>query len=521
VPALKAARVRFRAVEIEQLDERQVVEDLFALTRALVHPGDRIAWLALLRAPWCGLTLQDLHSLAEKKEKELVWDLLQHITHLTDDGQQRAERLRRALAPALAQRERGTLRDRVEGAWLALGGPACAQNATELEDAEAFLDELERLEQAGAVDLDALVYRMGRLYALADVEAPPDAVEIMTIHKAKGLEFDTVIVPGLDRLPRAGPRPLFAWKSLPGARLLLAPINASGTDKEPAYNYVRELEREAEDIESGRLFYVAATRAKRQLHLLSCAKTDKEDGSLREPARRSLVAKIWWQAREHFGPAPQQAGDAPRAPLPDVLRRLPAGLVLPSIPDSLIWKEAQPEGIEESIEFSWAGETARHVGTVVHRWLQRIAEDGMRGWDAARVASLEKVVSVQLQMLGVPQADLKASVERVSQALKSTLADPKGRWLLGPQNESRTEYRLRTAGRVTYIVDRVFRDEKGALWVVDWKTSRHEGKGLEAFLDSEQARYAPQLERYGAALGATRLGLYFPALSRWREWDGK
>ena len=60
VPALKDAGVRFRAVEIEQLGEKQVVQDLYALTRALSHPGDRVAALAVLRAPWCGLSLQDL-----------------------------------------------------------------------------------------------------------------------------------------------------------------------------------------------------------------------------------------------------------------------------------------------------------------------------------------------------------------------------------------------------------------------------------------------------------------------------
>jgi ATP-dependent exoDNAse (exonuclease V) beta subunit len=72
---------------------------------------------------------------------------------------------------------------------------------------------------------------------------------------------------------------------------------------------------------------------------------------------------------------------------------------------------------------------------------------------------------------------------------------------------------------VTYIVDRSFRDAAGELWVVDWKTSRHEGKGLEEFLDREQARYAPQLERYASALGARKLALYFPALGKWREWQ--
>jgi hypothetical protein len=135
------------------------------------------------------------------------------------------------------------------------------------EDAEIFLDELERLEEAGGLpDPAALEASLEKLYALPDVNAGPGAVEIMTIHKAKGLEWDNVIVPGLDRAPRSGERQLFAWKqstvSAPpsssssprtrGPGLFLAPINETGTDKEPLYEYVRSLDKEAEDIEAGR-----------------------------------------------------------------------------------------------------------------------------------------------------------------------------------------------------------------------------------------------------------------------------
>src|SRR5258706_458221 len=78
VPALKAAGIRFRAIEIDKLGEKQVVQDLFALTRALTHLADRVAWLAILRAPWVGMSLHELSSNFEEK-KETIWELIQNI----------------------------------------------------------------------------------------------------------------------------------------------------------------------------------------------------------------------------------------------------------------------------------------------------------------------------------------------------------------------------------------------------------------------------------------------------------
>jgi ATP-dependent exoDNAse (exonuclease V) beta subunit len=516
VPALKAARIRFRAIDIEHLGEKQVVQDLYALTRALSHLGDRIAWLSILRAPWVGLSLAQLHEIAGNDRFATVWELIQDHPQL--------ERFRSILGPAIANRGRGTLRDRVEGVWLALGGPACVESATDLEDAEIYLDELESLERAGELEeLAALDEALHQLYALPDLEATGDDLQIMTIHKAKGLEFGTVIVPGLDKGPGRADTPLFLWRESIEGRLLLAPIKETGAEDDAAYRYLRSLEADSEDLEAARLLYVAATRAENRLHLLACTKCD-DQGELKAPAPRSLLARAWPVAEAHYARmAPEQLAmdfmHAPRAPFTSLTRlALDTASVLPPLPARWSAPPEAPE--EESIEFSWAGETARHVGSVVHRWLQRIAADGLAGWDERRIQAMKQGFARDLQRRGVAAADAEPSAELVAAALANTLADGRGRWLLGAHPEARSEYRLRAHARGatrTYVIDRLFRARDGVEWVVDYKTSRHEGADLEAFLDRELTRYAPQLKAYASLRAGSRQGLFFPLARGWRE----
>jgi ATP-dependent exoDNAse (exonuclease V) beta subunit len=526
VPALKQAKIRFRAIEIEHLGEKQVVRDLYALTRALLHPGDRIAWLSLLRAPWLGLSLEKMLEIASADRFKTVWEIIKDDLFLAD--------FTRILAPAVANRERGSLRERVEGVWLALGGPACVADKTELEDAERYLDELEKLEDQGPITgLARLHEALDTLFALPDVEATDTDLQIMTIHKAKGLEFGTVIVPGLDLGPGGGDpdlllfnevigRPREGGGPVSGGGLLLAPIKPTGADTDPTYRYLRDLNTAADDVESSRLLYVAATRAEKRLHLMACLGTDNH-GALKKPTARSLLARAWSAAEPHFQPlatpvvAPAEAG----AQLSLSVSRFAPAFHPPALPDSVRWT-APPEGREEEeIEFSWAGETARHVGTVVHRWLQRIADDALRGWDAKRVDALRPLFARELERRGVPPSRSKAAAGLVSDALTNTLSDDRGRWLLGPHPEAHSEYRLRMRskdGMRSYVIDRVFCDAGGERWIVDFKTSRHEGGGLEAFLDEQKTRYQAQLDAYSEALEGARLGLYFPILRGWREW---
>jgi ATP-dependent exoDNAse (exonuclease V) beta subunit len=136
-------------------------------------------------------------------------------------------------------------------------------------------------------------------------------------------------------------------------------------------------------------------------------------------------------------------------------------------------------------------------------------------------------IAVGLRQAGVTAADLAAATDRVVEALARTLSDPRGRWLFADDHRSAcSELALSAAvgGEVVRIVvDRTFVDAAGTRWIVDFKTSAHEGADVEAFLANEVERYRPQLARYARILSRLgpepiRVGLYHPLLGGWRDW---
>jgi hypothetical protein len=242
----------------------------------------------------------------------------------------------------------------------------------------------------------------------------------------------------------------------------------------------------------------------------------------------SLLARLWPALRPGFESGriiDRGAGTLPVDRLIDqTLRRLPPGWTLPALPPTLRWSAVDaPSESGAAIEYSWAGETARRVGVVVHRWLQRMAEDTLAGWDAARVGTLAPQIERALGAGGLTGKELAEARDRVLQALLNVVQDERGRWVLGHHPDHRSELRLSVlqGGRVRKLVlDRTFVAQDGTHWIIDYKVGAHEGADVEAFLDSEQVRYRGQLEAYGAALDPqARLGLYFPLVPGWREWS--
>jgi ATP-dependent helicase/nuclease subunit A len=534
---LRARNVAFRAVDMEPLQDHATVRDIIMLSCALLHLGDRIAWLAVLRAPWAGLSLADLLLIA--RARKLVWEALRDddlLLSLSDEGRARCGRLRVILQAAFEVRNDSPVSRWVERTWIGLNGPSCASSAQELELAAAAFARLRSLEERGMPDAADLPHSFADLFA---DHGGASAVEIMTIHKAKGLEFDMVVLPALDRpVPRDRDQLLLSHQFARTGRdgMVMAARPPVGSESDLLFDFLRYQRRDAAILEAQRLLYVACTRAKWQLRLSAQIGRGDESEEPAESATRkawaprsgSLLAVLWPVAGDEFALSaadPTQVSEphADGAPRGGPLRRLPRDL-LPTLCRAPLAGEALvPLRREETPVFDWAGETARRVGSLVHAELQAMDLTTM---NESAIRARRGHYQRWLALHGVPAERLEHATARVIEALLGVHRDPRGRWILtsGYRQDFR-EYALsghEQGAMVRVVIDRSFIDG-GVRWVIDYKTSQHSGSGLEEFLDREVERYRPQLMRYarlarGLGPEPVRLGLYFPLMRAWREW---
>lgn len=551
VPALRGAGIRFEARDIDALSARPVVQDLLSLTRALLNPADRVSWLAILRAPWCGLMLSDLHALVGGDHDSAVWELIRERlaergeSRISQDGRSRLSHVRRVLSEAFRVRGAMPLARWVEGTWVSLGGPAALETPGDLEDARAWLDLLASAAPGASIRDEA---RFGE--AIEGLFAQPDAgdepgdergtvpVQLLTIHRAKGLEFDAVVLAGLGRATRTDSPALLNWlESIDRrgeSRLLLAPIREAGVE-DSLNRYLGSIETARRDQEATRLLYVAATRARLRLHVLGHARTGHpgSEGEEGRPNPRSLLAKIWPAVGGAFSEARVASSRAPdRDPRrgSEALRRLSGDWQMPSpLPRVSFGAPALPDEdaapvsdaeVKRHPSFDWATDLQRRIGIVVHAMLQRMSLGGTisSAWG-------EETLRAALAAEGIGPDRMPEAVGRVGAALRNTLADPRGRWILSEHEDDRREYALtclRDGRLCRYVLDRTFLED-GVRWIIDYKTGIHAGRDVGAFLDNEQDRYRDQLEDYARAMAGLescpiRLGLYFPLHRGWRSW---
>ena len=254
--------------------------DLLSLAAAIADPSDRLAWYSLFRAPWVGLGLLDLEVLGLVR----TWNLaaLHRVSPgLSPGGKRRLARLIAALESWLPAVHEVPPRTVLESIWIQCGGPAAYGDEAAVDHAERFLELVDEL-GADGLDVQRLRHGANNLFA---VESAAANLQILTIHKAKGLEFDHVLLPFLDRQTKATEAPLLRWR-LQGNRLLMAARQTG-----PLYDWLAEEDRQRERHELQRLLYVGCTRARRTLTLTAVHPGDK-------PARGSLLHLLWPHAAD-------------------------------------------------------------------------------------------------------------------------------------------------------------------------------------------------------------------------------
>ena len=547
IPAIQQAGIAYEGVDIQPLQESQAVIDVLALCKAINHLDDRVAWLALLRGPWCGLSLTQIKVVAAHQDLT-IWEQVSqnHRDSFDAETQRRLTRFCDVMRHALEHRHQFGLHRITRWAWQSLGGKNTLFGLS-VDDVESVFTLIEQCQRGGnLLSISELERSLAGLYAQPQ-KAVGARVIISTMHKAKGLQYDTVILPGLSNQPRSEQKDILMWaehQSEQGdAQLLLAPIQSSTNktrsvaDKNDSnhYEYLRELEKRRSTNEAVRLMYVACTRAERKLYLIARANIDQKTEELKAPDKRTLLATVWEPLETKFelqmsSPSEQLEQDSN---LDQTLMRLPNNFTV-SFADAVKWQprqqlQSQTETPEQQVDFEWATEVAAAVGMVMHEWLQfnhsslfnaDIGDDQYNAWRAQWVA--------QLRALNVRSERIGFALQRLQKGLENIRSDSAAKFLFADYDVQKNEFEIAAFenGLVNkYRIDRTFIDHEDVRWIVDYKTTDTRAEDLDHFVEQQIAeRHKAQLEKYGSLMSEIdareiKLAVYFPMLAKLSSWN--
>lgn len=502
VQELRRQNIPFQGVDIDLLANLPHLRDVWSLTQALLKPGNRRVWLEVLRSPWCGLSLSDLHALANVSKSESIYYALsqaERIDALSYDGKIRAQFLYKILHSALLKRYQQSLSAWVEDTLNQLHINQVL-SPLEQDDLEQYWVLLEKFETAGAIQDWALFKE--EFHALYSQRATPARLQIMTIHKSKGLEFDSVFLPCLGSKPPKQDKPLLRWLNVPteqdGELLLVSPIKAAHHEVNLLYDYLGQLDEQKGLYEQQRLFYVAVTRAKQRLYLFDHNHTDKSpQGSFRSLLKHQVFESI--QSKHHASDAVHPIGTE----LP-TLYRLPL-----SFYESKQTLTAYEPKRLATITFD---STPRLIGIVAHTLLQWICDHHPKSYaDIPWGLALNLLKTMGLE---------EDSLILIKPYFIQLFNDPVGLWMIKAHTQEQNEYAIlayKDNEVITRIIDRTF-CENGVRWIIDFKTGQEDL--------ATQAQHRKQVNEYAALLAPQspepiHCGLYYLAHGTWVHWELK
>ena len=345
----RASNIPFQTVQGKGFYQREEISDLIQLLRFLDNKTDELALAAVLRSPLGGisdnalLALRCAPLLSDSEEKDelfhfthprkLLYAVRRHreIAYIGEDDRAQLDRADKLLSKLLERRNQYPIAELLrlavaEAEYLSVIA-ANFDGAQKLANVRKLFTLAERFEHAGAhlvrdfvryvEDFEAIGSREGE----GQIDDSANAVRLMTIHQAKGLEFRVVIIPNLHHRTL---KPQEHWYSLDRHQGLTVKI-PDGRGKQVAgctLERFRARNQLREHFESVRLLYVAATRAKDRLILAGV--TESLDKLKNSPDN---WLKLIWQKLEL---------QVSRSGVVDLDAATQLQVTLNSVPDSLI-----------------------------------------------------------------------------------------------------------------------------------------------------------------------------------------
>ena len=550
--ALREQQVPFRVVDGTDLKLQAHIRSVVALLRWLHRPSDRLSLAAALRSPLFGLSDETLFLLAESLAAmgAANWGG-EALSELESDQQARAQFAHRVLsglkAKALVLSPDRLLAEVLE----ATGYESTLASHADPYRARGCLDDLESLQwlafQCRAEGLGEFLSRLAGQDRQANQREegtePEDgeAVRIMTVHGAKGLEFPVVFVPYLEHdWTREGPRwPLPVLASNPDNLVCKVP-DENGELIEPfSFQLVREMEQRRQHAESRRLFYVACTRAA-DLLVLSGWDTNSRKSELWSAELSAALERA----------AAQEQGDPPSQPRPIPLFAVEAPVVRRHWHeyDLAVYRDLrravahkdQVGSLERAERATWTHSDLRlardpavadsltiHAKAVARddigsqpentRQMQRgdLAHEVLglwRQWFPMSEDELLEFVTFRLQgypMLATPDArDIRQCLLRLRELPFSREINAADRLF------TEMPVSAEMAGRARNLrLDLLFQDGRGAWHLVDWKTGAWSQRpdAARTFFRKQMSEYARAFsEAFNGVRPTVRLGLLEP-----------
>ncbi|MBN2396887.1 MAG: UvrD-helicase domain-containing protein [Deltaproteobacteria bacterium] len=522
------------------LTQRPEVMHLMKIAELLANPHDDLAWASLLRSPWLWLDANLLYETARQEPESWMEKIM-----LMARSRPEMEPVIQAMETASRRVGRDSLGTTVRAFWEDLDGPrrtASRYGMAGVANCMRFLDILEGAHRGTPLEtLRQVKAAIHTLYEPADPAASRSSVEMMTIHRAKGLEFDVVFLPFTDWAPLSdipAESPPYLLERVPGTEgeyLVAMGKDRRSADTPPVFNLLKTFQKKRRWGEAKRLFYVAATRAKEALYLSGVAKV-KDDGTLaagkqnilqwimehegidgadieREPAGQNIPIEI---NPVSPAPPPEERVSAFTLPEPYDIRPERQAYTPAKSPSTFAEETLRAEGKLEGDEATFN----RARGTVIHAILS--AAIGGR--------KLPTVMAVArfLESKGIARDRATRASAGILEEAEKTLADPFVARLMAIPG-AKHEWELEDSpaeGRVRSGVIDLAVLEGDTWWICDFKTSRPEnGQSVEDFITQERNLYRPQIEAYremlahltGVPAPRIRAGIYLAAILRWEE----